>query len=338
MALCSPQPLAAQSDPAIEMISGASVRPQQTDSLWLLSTRHLNSAPPCVNLDAPEFRVWQLDACGRATSKTLEDYLTATPESIPIIYVHGYRMEARNVTRRGLRIYRSTMRSRSGDQPSVKWLIFSWPSAQEGFILSDLRIKARRTEAQGLYLAWLLREMVQRGQRPRVVGFSFGARVTTGALHALAGGALSQRTLPGPRLQGAEISAALLAPAIGSTWLCENGYHGLAAKNLTHLTLLYSKRDAVLRRYPFLYPGSQALGYRGPSGFASRYDGRRLDTRIRNCSNTVGRHHVEAEYYSGTCNAGRWIFQGLMEGPDALEPLVITPETRDLMVDLEPAS
>ena len=284
----------------------ATPRPLATepDSLWFLSTRHMTTNVCRANLERPDFNVLRLDSCGRRSPASIEDFLAGDPTDIPVIYIHGNRREREESVHRGLLIYRNVAAFSNEQTPKIRWLIWSWPSEQQGILLRDVRIKANRTDSQGLYVAWLLRELANRGQRPRMIGFSFGSRIITGSLHALAGGKLAGRQLPGAHLQGTNMVAGLLAPAIGDDWVCQNGYHGLATKNLAQLTVLYNRRDIILKRYPLLERGNEALGYQGPQGFATRFDGSPLPVRSRNCSQTVGRHHIEREYYSGPCNAG----------------------------------
>lgn len=279
------------------------------DSIWLLNTRHLTTHACRANLQQPEFEVMRLDSCGRSTPASLEEYLMGDVSELHVIYVHGNRMDYSTAIHRALMIQRQTLRHRAPVSPRVRWLVWSWPSDQEGILLADVREKAARTDSQGLYLAWMLRELIDRGHRPRLIGFSFGGRVATGALHALGGGSLGGRTLPEPHIEGAHVSVGLIAPALGEGWLCSYGYHGRATRNMFELTVLYNRRDAVLKRYPFLDPGTQALGYRGPRGFGPRYDGSKLPVLARNCSGTVGRRHVEVDYYMGSCNAGKPMYQ-----------------------------
>ncbi len=285
---------------------------RQEDALWFLSTRSITSEPACVDLNNPNIRVLKLDRCGFRQPASWGEYWEQHPRGMRVIYVHGNRMNAEETLKRALFVYRQIIKYRSADQPPVHWTIWSWPSEKEGILLRDFRVKAQRADAQSLYLGWLLRESIQQGHRPKLIGFSFGARVTTGALHCLAGGAVVGRRLPGETIQHSDLSLGLLAPAIGEDWLRTGGRHGLATRNLKHLTVLYNESDAVLRRYPLLDRGSAALGYNGPRGFAPRTDGRRLDVVSKNCSSALGRRHIEEEYYRHPCLAGHAISQMLM--------------------------
>lgn len=177
----------------------------------------------------------------------------------------------------------------------------------EGILLNDVRIKAERTDAQGLYLAWFLRQTTEVPSGLTLIGYSFGGRVITGALHALAGGLLGGRKLPGEHLKGYGARVGLIAAAIDHEWLESNEYHGLATKNMDHMTLMYNPRDTVLRKYWMLDPAtiSRALGAVGPMKFARRSDGTPLPVISINCSRTVGRQHDELDYFSADCRAGR---------------------------------
>jgi hypothetical protein len=293
--------------------------PAAQDSLWLVSTRHLTNQVCRADLEQPAFRVYQFDRCGRFNHASLDALLSEeTSAPIDLIYIHGNRMPADQIITRALFVYRHVVRFRPPGGPPIRFLVWSWPSEQQGLALRDVRIKAARTNAQGLYLAWLLREQFQRGRVQRLVGFSFGGRVATGALHALAGGSLARRSLPGETIQGAGIGVGLLAPAIGEDWLMEGHQHGRATKNIGHLTLLFNRRDAVLKRYPLLDPvsGVEALGFRGPRSFGKRFDGSSVPLFQMNCSDTVGLRHSEEAYYTGRCRAGCQIYSMMMRNAD----------------------
>ena len=128
-------------------------------------------------------------------------------------------------------------------------MIWSWPSSRAGILTHDVREKAERTDAQGLYLAWLLREHSQQSASTTLIGYSFGGRIATGALHALAGGKLGGRTLAGQPISGKPINAGLIAPAIDSHWLSGHGYHSQATSNMHRMVLMYNRKDIILKSY-----------------------------------------------------------------------------------------
>lgn len=282
--------------PAMEVTPATN---SDSDRLWMLSTRHLTSSSCQVNLEQPNFRASQLDPCWNSHPVTLEEMESHfDPSRTLVIYVHGNRMEACDLLRRARSVYNSvrTCRGKQG----VDWLVFSWPSEKEGLLLSDFREKAGRTNAQGLYLSWFLRRQAMRGISVVMIGYSYGARVVTGSLHALAGGQLGGRALSGETLTGADVRTGFIAPAIGSNWLVPTGFHGRATQNLDKLVLLYNRRDAVLKRYWCLdkMRNQKALGFTGPRYFGPRADGTPLKVYSRDCSVSVGLHHVELDYYN----------------------------------------
>ncbi len=274
--------------------------------LWVVSTRSLPSDACAASLDSPQLRVWHLDRCGKTTNSTLEELLQSRDPSIPLwIQVHGNRMESSDAIERGLFVYHRTIPHLATQ--SLEFVIFSWPSEKEGLLVNDGREKAERTDAEGLYLAWFVRELSQRGGPINIVGYSFGGRVATGAMHALAGGSLGGRTLPGEHMQGANVRIGLVAPALEDSWLRPGSYHGMASLNIQRMTILYNQRDVVLKRYWLLEQvrGRMALGYTGPHGIGPRFDGSPMPVHSCDCSLSMGIYHDEKKYYTESCQAGR---------------------------------
>ncbi len=279
------------------------------DELWIINTRCLSSEACRINLDTPELAISLLDSQSKFQTSDLPAMLNAinSDEGIEnVIYAHGNRFTQNEAIERAWYVYRNISRSRKTGV-RIRFILFSWPSAQQGILLNDARIKAERTDAQGLYLAWLLRQTIEAPSGLTLIGYSFGGRVITGALHALAGGSLGGRRLPGEHLTGYGARVGLIAAAIDHEWLEYNEYHGLATKNMDHMTLMYNPRDTVLRKYWLLDPAtiSRALGAVGPMKFARRSDGSPLPVISINCSRTVGRQHDELDYFSADCRAGR---------------------------------
>ncbi len=283
----------------------SSVDNRKADRLWLINTRRITSLPCRVDLDRPALDIRRLDNEGELSPATLEEYVNAVNESRSVvIYVHGNRMQPHHAMFRGISIYRKcTDCQKSGP---IDWVIWSWPSEQTGILTHDIREKADRTDAQGLYLAWLLRQHMAPSISTTLIGYSFGGRVVTGALHALAGGALGGRQLDGPTITGMSFGAGLIAPAIDRHWLTQHGYHSMATQNMSRMVLLYNHRDVVLKRYWLVdkVRGQMALGYSGPTEFGPRADGSRLPVRSRDCSQYIGPAHDELDYYVKGCRAG----------------------------------
>lgn len=295
------------SEAAIPAIPSSLNAELKSDRLWLINTRSISSNACRINLHNPNFRIRRLDRCGRQTPSDLDEYLATMDATRPrLIYIHGNRRDASAAIDQGLWVYREIARNRPTDQP-FDWVIWSWPSEAESIFLSDVRKKAERTDAQGLYLAWLLTHHHANTQPTGLIGFSFGGRIVSGGLHALAGGRVGRRKLDQPPIRGAGIDVGLLAPAVDSTWLSSCGHHRYAAQNMNRMVLLYNHRDFALKYFRMVSrnPQSQALGYTGPRSIAPRHDGTRLPIRARDCANTVGNHHSERQYYRHACYAGR---------------------------------
>lgn len=287
-----------------ELIHSENENAIEGDRFWAIDTRFISSTARCANLDNPQFSVLQVNRNGRAVKSSLEHYLRAVQGRKVVFYVHGNRMPSGNAIRWGLQIHRFTRGCRRSD--SIDWVIWSWPSAKQGLLVHDIRRKADRTDAQGLYLSWVLRRHAEQSIPTALIGFSFGGRVITGALHALAGGSLAGRRLSGDKVTDARFDAGLLAPAIERNWMARRGYHAKATQNIDKLVVMYNQRDAVLKRYWLLdrVRGNIAMGYSGPRSFALRNDGSRIFVRTRDCARYVGKHHDELDYYQTSCRAG----------------------------------
>jgi hypothetical protein len=274
------------------------------DRLWLINTRSITSNAACANLRQPSLSVFRLTRCGQQQRSSIDEYL-ATVSSSPASVLYGNRITATDAVKRGLEVYRRTRLFRV--RTPIDWIIWSWPSEQQGILGRDVRIKAARTDAQGLYMGWLLRRHAEIGVPTAMIGYSFGGRVVSGALHTAAGGSLVGRRLDGQPVTGMNVNAGLVAPAIESHWMQMGGNHSQSTKNLNRLVLLYNHSDVVLKRYWLInrVRGESALGYTGPTSFARRVDGSRLPVLSKDCSSIVGIQHSELDYYQKSCRAGR---------------------------------
>lgn len=276
------------------------------DRLWLINTRSITSSAACADLRQPSLSVFRLTRCGQQQRSSIDEYLaTVSGSPASVLYVHGNRITASEAIERGLQVYHRTRTCRT--RTPIDWVIWSWPSEQQGILGRDVRIKAARTDAQGLYMGWLLRRHAESGVPTAMIGYSFGGRVVTGALHTAAGGSLVGRQLDGHPITGMNVNAGLVAPAIESNWMQRGGNHSESTKNLNRLVLLYNHSDVVLKRYWLInrVRGESALGYTGPTSFARRIDGTRLPVMSKDCSSIVGLQHSELDYYQKSCRAGR---------------------------------
>ncbi|MCO6458301.1 MAG: hypothetical protein J5I93_23590 [Pirellulaceae bacterium] len=268
--------------------------------MWLVSTRHLGCPGPAD--EPPALEVQQYLPGAGWQSSDLPALLDAQSRADrTCVYVHGNRVEWNEALSQGQGLYRRLLMA-DNDAPPACFVIWSWPSSQIRGQLKDVRVKAARTNSEGYYLGWLLSALDP--DRPlSLIGYSFGARVITGALHLHGGGALAGRTLPSAaggelsELTGLSARVALLAPAVHNDWLSPGHRHELAAYDMDSLLLLYNSCDQALKRYGLTEKGAHpdALGYTGLV-YRTPLEPDRI-TQVDACC-IVGKAHDEWRYYN----------------------------------------
>ncbi len=99
-----------------------------------------------------------------------------------------------------------------------------------------------------------------------MIGYSYGARIASGALHLLGGGDMSGLKL-GQRIHSERrsIRAVYIAAAFDATWMQPNGYHGQALSQIDQLMLLNNRGDPAMRFFRMTVKKKRplALGLRG---------------------------------------------------------------------------
>jgi hypothetical protein len=244
---------------------GCAPRPQ--DQLWYINTRSVETAH-ADSAAEPNFQIGRYDHEQGWLPSNLSDFLSHDDPQIPtVFYVHGNRIEEDECAPRGRLVYHALACQSPSDKP-LRFVIWSWPADKSDGPLHDVRAKAQRTELEGYYLGWLLSRLDPQ-VRVSVIGYSFGARVTTGALHVSAGGELSGRSLPdcgGPCSR--RVRVVLLAAALANHWLLPGEHHALALSQVDRLLLLYNSCDYALRHFWLLEfdRRQQALGCTGLAG------------------------------------------------------------------------
>lgn len=187
------------------------------------------------------------------------------PSASTIIFVHGNRLTNWDAKCEGIAAYRRIVQQVTDDAP-IRFIIYSWPSAQISGPLKDVRVKAARTRPAGCQLAWLVDQLSP--QTPiTMVGFSYGARIITGSLHVLGGGSLGGLSLAVQHPDRQPVNAVLLASALNSDWLCPGHYHGQAMTMVHQMVLVNNCEDRAMKYYRFSSTcgNPQALGYCGPT-------------------------------------------------------------------------
>jgi hypothetical protein len=279
------------------------------DEVLLISTRSLGTRCQPAAM-AAGLRCEQRDADGQWSRLEWDDLvarLAADPRPT-VIYVHGNRVAAGEDKSHGLEFYR-WFAARKNDEAPLRYIIWSWPSAQVQGRLRDYEVKAARTRPCGWQLAWAIDQMPPKAPLA-LVGYSYGARVTTGALHLLGGGRMGNLELAErAHAQRPPLRVALVAAAVDAHWLRPDGYHGKAVSQCETLVLVNNQRDPAMRFYAISPVGSSAaLGYAGVPGRASLGD---LADRIHayDMTSSVGRHHALSAYLTSSSMLGRALGQ-----------------------------
>lgn len=238
------------------------IRPQ--DQLWAVSTRHLGCG--CSGLQEPAWKMWRYDHDSKQWVAALaaDFYATDSADVVTTFYIHGNRIDHGQAFRDGQDVY-FQLAGKSDDERPVRFVIWSWPSSQIKGPLKDIRSKAWRTDADGYYLARFLA-----GMSPEVptglLGYSYGARIITGALHLLGGGTLAGQTVPGG--DWPPMRVALWAAALHNHWLLPGHYHGQALGVAERWLITHNCCDPVLARYQWVEKCGDpvAMGYSGVYG------------------------------------------------------------------------
>jgi hypothetical protein len=299
------------------------------DRILLISTRAIGTR--CTGAAMTELRYEQYVPSyeGRDAWRPMAPAEAAVELTRPrptIVYVHGNRVASGVDKTTGLAVYR-LLKGREHPATPIRYIIWSWPSTRIPGPLRDYEVKAARTRPAGWQLAWALDRLPP--ETPlALVGYSYGARVVTGALHLLAGGNLNDlKLVERAHPQRPPIRTALVAAAEDANWLRPGGYHGHAMEQVERLLLINNQRDPAMRFYRLSPVGQgRALGFDGLSSsggwgqFASR-------VHSVDVSDNVGRHHALVEYLTAAGPMGRALEQVAKLPPAPLFPAPTLPDS-----------
>jgi hypothetical protein len=281
--------------------------------IWLISTRRapLCGEPLCGKIDAEDarFDYWRLGADDRWGPADREAFLKADDPGVPTsFYIHGNRVGTCTALDQGLSIYRC-LEQQADDRP-FRMVIWSWPADRiRGRVRNDVRVKARRSDVQGYYLAVCL-DRIRADVPVNMIGYSFGARVITVAMHIMAGGEVAGYKLPEkPAPRSAPVRAVLVAAALDYDWLLPDRRNGLALDRLDNVLITRNSCDRVLKWYPRMYRrgGPEALGYAGLA-CPGRLGAEREKIEMVSVRCSVGKGHSWSNYFRapGLCNRLGW--------------------------------
>jgi len=221
-----------------------------------------------------------------------------------VVYIHGNRIEPGEDRYRGMLIYRSLVAQGRPSQP-IRFIIWSWPATTILGPIKDFRLKAARTCPVGWQLAWFLDQLPE--ETPvSLIGYSYGARIASGALHVLGGGRLNGLPLT-ERLhpQRPPIRVAMIAAAFDADWMLPGRYHDRAISQVEELIVVTNHRDLVMRLYHLTVDRGRihALGKEGVPHARSLGEAAR---RIKSVDMTheVGRSHLLVDYLAATGKMG----------------------------------
>jgi hypothetical protein len=311
--------------PGIATASVRRQREQQQDQVFLISTRAIGTRcehdAMCSGLVC-ESHAGHGGSTGWESLSWKQLAAELAKPTPTIIYIHGNRVDCGYSKSHGLAIYRSIAGRREDDGP-IRFIIWSWPSSQIRGQVRDYQVKAARTKQVGWQLAWAIDQLP--AETPiAVIGYSYGARVASGALHLLAGGRLGSLEL-NERLHPDRqpVRAAFVAAALDANWIRPGGYHGRALEQVDELLLVNNHLDPAMRFYHLaMETGARPLGYGGPRGLGQFAD------RVRSVDVTgaVGRHHAIEEYLASSSRVTR-VLEQVAQFPARLQEEQGEPET-----------
>ncbi len=331
--LCAPtrgwsnEPTGDGAEPAVvdELVEPADHLIRPGDIVWEVNTRCL---PESCTFDPTGIDVARLQEC-RWVADSLESVISQlnmrpaeegrqAATALTVIYIHGNWTDAGWPRKHGLRIYCALKQL---DPPPLRFLIYSWPSSRDRSerIIRDIQHKSWRLDFEAFVLGNLLRRVPP--ETPvGILGFSFGAAITAGALHLDAGGRWGPYCLEGPS-PVRQVHATLLASAFDRDAFRPCGEFSLALRQCRRIVHYYNSCDPVLKHFRWIDPQRrpEAAGFSGVmmARNASSRAPLMQDSRIEqiNCCCCIGRTHSEVDY-----------FQCLLRHPAGLFNLVDTAE------------
>jgi hypothetical protein len=269
--------------------------------VWLIDARRCGCTP---HGPAPELAFWRYEDGHWAPGTDAEFVAETSPERPTVFWVHGNRISSWEANYDGWAMSRQLGQATAG-RP-VRFVIWSWPSAQIRGQIRDVRAKALRAEDGGYPLAWVLKQLPPEHE-VGLVGFSYGARLISGSLHILGQWSAAEEVRPAVTVTSAKTSqpapaggpprrrAVFMAAAMDDYALAQGAHNGLALSQVDGMLVFVNGADRALRWYPRLWGrgGPEALGYVGACGHLGPH-GEHL--RHSDCACYVGSEHDWQSY------------------------------------------
>lgn len=219
--------------------------------IWLIDTHAIDRC----DCDLGAARFLRLEGnCEWVTESEASFHSTNDPNLPVNFFIPGYLATVSLCVEHGWALHQALEKQaqcRGMECAPIRLVIWTWPSERHGLgIVRDARDKASRADHEALLLAKVLGSFPV-DAKVNLVGYSFGARIATGAADILAGGHCGACTFEsasgGPRLNGT-----LLAAGVDSEWLSVCQPHSLAPSRFEKLLLINNSTDRVLKRFRLL--------------------------------------------------------------------------------------
>lgn len=265
--------------------------------VWMVSTRRLPAT--CAVPAAPEFAVERFvsDPCadrGLRGRWVTADLAALLDDGKPVvIFIHGNRYASSEAKQQGLLLaQRCSANAAAG---SVRTIIYSWPSSQQGILLKDVRAKYDRTFTEGRYLAWLLGQM-EPTRDVSIIGYSFGAQITLEALESLVAAEEAGRTDLQPwRDRPGQTNLVFIVPAVRCDALAPRGPYREALECVDHISMIINSRDDALKFFPLIDRDTR-LAALGRTGMPRHWIPEHVGFAAVDAHRTVGKQHGLPQY------------------------------------------
>jgi hypothetical protein len=286
------------------------------DEVLLISTRGIGTACDAARMQRElDCRRLAFDSQGQPTWlahdwRNLQKSENALRQTV--IYVHGNRVSAGYDATEGVAVYESLINARAEREP-LRYIIWSWPSSQIPGLIKDYQVKAVRTNQVAWQLAWFMDQLP--AETPlALMGYSYGARAVSGAMHILGGGSIGKlklRVREHPNRPAARV--ALMAAAFDADWMLPGEYHDEAITEIERMVVVTNRHDPAMRFFKLStrISSTDAMGLEGIPhldrlGAASK--------RVQHIDVTadVGRSHVIYDYLADTPKMNR-MWQQLLD-------------------------